>query len=77
MKSELFEEVERILQEKCECKQPVNMESVIQEDLQLDSLGLMTFVTILEEKYDLSLDELDETPETISDLIVEIKKKVA
>ena len=74
---DLFNEVERILKDQCDCKQPIQFTSTVQEDLQLDSLALMTFITIIEEKYDMSLDELDETPETIGDLVCEIRKHIA
>ncbi len=73
--NKLFEELKKILKERCDCKQQIAMESTILEDLQLDSLSLMTFVTILEQKYDMCLDELDENPETVGDLVKEIQAR--
>ena len=70
----LLVEIRAILKNQCEVEIEVFKESVIQEDLELDSIGLLTLIAAVEETYDLKLDDLDEPPVTIADLIQIILK---
>jgi acyl carrier protein len=56
----------------------VTKEDKLKEDIGLDSLGILTIIDEIEEKFEVSLDpeELQKNPETVGDLASIIAAKI-
>ncbi len=69
---EIFEPIEQILREHCAVEEKIVLDSRLQEDLGLDSMGLLTLALETENHFDLCLDEPPEQPPTSVREIVEL-----
>jgi len=68
--SEHLHVITKLLATHCGVDQPVALESRLQEDLGLDSMGLLTLALEVENHFDLCLDEPpDQPPTTVAELI--------
>ncbi len=73
--NQIFEDIVKILKIDCNIDTPVEITTKIQ-DLELDSIALLTLISSLENKYQIILDEsrFNPNPETINDFINLIKQ---
>ncbi|MFZ8932818.1 MAG: phosphopantetheine-binding protein [Bacteriovoracaceae bacterium] len=67
---QLFEDIAQILKQDCFIETPIKYETKIQE-LELDSIALLTLISSIENKHKIILDEtlFEPRPETINDFI--------
>ncbi len=79
MKShEILGEIARLAREKLEWSGPVRAEMRLVEDLQLDSIRLLTLAMEVEDRFRICLDEDDEDAlVTVGDLVTLVGKKLA
>lgn len=83
MKSDIYNEIVRILHEQCEIEtNKIDKKLDLQKDLGLDSVGLLTLATEIENHWELYLDETPEDPpQTIEDLVdlidIRLQEKMA
>ncbi|WP_372368472.1 acyl carrier protein [Candidatus Uabimicrobium sp. HlEnr_7] len=83
MKIDIYNEIVRILQEQCEIETTnIDKNLDLQKDLGLDSVGLLTLATEIENHWELYLNETPEDPpQTIEDLVnlidVRLQEKMA
>ncbi len=70
-KTTIYQTVSQILHEDCHIPhETITLESRLQEDLGLDSVGLMTLALEIENHWELILEESSESPpETVSQII--------
>ena len=74
--SEHLVAVTNLLRTHCGIDQPVALESRLQEDLGLDSMGLLTIALEVENHFDLCLDEPpDQPPTTVGELIALVVRR--
>ena len=72
-----FEAVCAILREHCGVQGALQLESRLQEDLGLDSMGLLTLALETENHFDLCLDEPpDDPPRTIQALLDLVRQRL-
>lgn len=59
------------------CDRDIKPEDNLKNDLGLDSLGILTIVDEIEEKFQISLesDDLADTPQTVAELVKLIESK--
>ena len=70
--NDIFDPIERILREHCAVQEKITLDSRLQEDLGLDSMGLLTLALETENHFDLCLDEPPDQPPTSVREIVEL-----
>lgn len=69
-----YDLVIKILKEECEVSSLITKESHLQNDLQLDSMGLLILMTSLENHYQKRLGEVTETsPQTVGEIVTMIE----
>ncbi len=68
--SEIFEPIEQILREHCGVRDAIQLDSRLQEDLGLDSMGLLTLALETENHFELCLDEPpDQPPQSVREIV--------
>jgi len=69
--SQLLLEIKNILQDKCEIPvEKVHLQAKLQDDLELDSMGLLTLAVEIENHYQIRLEESVEHPiDTVQDVM--------
>lgn len=76
--AEILEEITRLAREKLEWAGPVAAEMRLVEDLELDSIRLLTLAMEVEDSFHICLDESDEAAlVTVGDLVTLVGKKLA
>lgn len=75
---EIFKKIKEILVEECEVDgEKIEMHSRLQEELEMDSLALLTLAVALENHFKLSLEENPENPpRSISEIIELIQTRL-
>ncbi len=76
MKEKIFEKVVFILQKQCDVKTEIVEQSHFQQDLHLDSVGLMSLITAVEMVYQIDFEDLRDPPQTVGELVKLIERKV-
>ncbi len=75
---EIVEEIARILREELGHARAVRLEDELARDLQLDSVGVLTLVVGLENKFRMALDEQDAVGvRTVADLVALVQRRRA
>ena len=75
--SSTIDAVRTILAEHCGITDPVSESSRFQEDLGLDSMGLLTLALETENHFDLCLEEPpDQPPQTVADLVGLVEERL-
>lgn len=75
--STTIDAVRSILAEHCGITEPVTEASRFQEDLGLDSMGLLTLALETENHFDLCLEEPpDQPPQTVGELVVLVDQRL-
>jgi len=75
--SERFDAVRTILAEHCGVTDNVTLDARLQEDLGLDSMGLLTLALETENHFDLCLEEPpDQPPQTVRELIDLVEQRL-
>jgi acyl carrier protein len=68
--NEVLQAVSDILREHCGVAGDIGAESLLQEDLGLDSMGLLTLALETENHFDLCLDEApDQPPQRVGEIV--------
>ena len=68
--SEIFEPIKQILREHCGVREVIELDSRLQEDLGLDSMGLLTLALETENHFELCLDEPpDQPPQSVREIV--------
>ena len=76
-RDEIYKVVQNILQEHCEIRKDIRVDSKLGEDLGLESLGFLTLALELENYYQLILEEEPENPpRTVLELIELVEKRL-
>ncbi len=74
----IFQEVSRVLREKCAVKVDVTLESRLGADLKLDSVGMLAMALELENHYGMNLgEEPDNPPVTVGDVVALISTRLS
>ncbi len=74
---EILEEVARIAREKIEWQGPLSAEMRLLEDLEMDSIRLLTLAMAVENHFRIRLSEEDEESiETVGDLVLVIEREI-
>ena len=76
MKTEIYDKIISILEEQCEIEtNSFHKDLDLQKDLGLDSMGLLTLATEIENYWELYLNEEEQLPQTLEDLacLVEVR----
>ena len=68
-KEEILSYLKELLKTKCSVEGPVYLDDHLSENLHLDSMGLLTLATEIENHYEIFLQEQETPPETIGDVI--------
>lgn len=69
-REELFQEVRNVLARSCGVIFPISEESRLAEDLQLDSVGLLSLAVNLENQYRIRIsDDPTTPPQTVGDVL--------
>ena len=73
---DILEEIARIAREKREWEGPISLEMRLVEDLEMDSIGLLTLAMTVENHFRIRLSEQDEESiETVGDLVKVIERE--
>ncbi len=73
---EILEEIGRVLREELGLSRPVRPEDELLRDLQLDSVGVLTLVVGLENKFRIALAEEDAAGiRTVADLVALVQRR--
>lgn len=77
-RTQLLEELKRMLHGPCGVSAQVTEESRLMEDLQLDSVSMLSLAVGLENKYKIRLGEdPDNPPESVGDLLDLLQERVS
>lgn len=77
IKIEIYNKIVCILQEQCEIEvENIHKDLDLQKDLALDSIGLLTLATEIENHWELYLDEDEEPPQTIGELVFLVQTRL-
>jgi acyl carrier protein len=76
--AEIYDEVVRVLRERCAVTVPIEPSSTLQTDLGLDSAGLLNLALEVENAFQLMLEEPPESPpETVAALVDLLAQRLA
>lgn len=77
-KNEIFNKISRILKDDCGVDQKITLESNLNDDLYLDSIGMLGLLSSIENQYQIILDERKfvPPPQTVQDLVVLSQKVI-
>ena len=67
---EIFDVLKEILKAECEITKEISMESTLMGDLGLDSVGILTMASTIENRFQIFLNEdVEHPPQTVKDVI--------
>ena len=70
MRSDLFDVVQEVLRGPCGVHQEISYDSLLMEDLGLDSMGMLALAVELENRFRIRLEEdPEQAPETVRDVV--------
>ncbi len=76
--AKILEEIQILALEKLDLTTPLKPELRLAEDLQLDSIRMLTLAVEVEDRFEICLDQEDEWGiETVGDLIDTVERKLA
>jgi len=79
MNNEIFDYLKKVIKQACpDLTNEITLTQKLKDDLNLDSLGILTIADQVEEKFSIALEaeDLSITPETVNDLVVLIQSKM-